>query len=104
MDPLCICDQFLRIPENCLAGNVHHNRTRHQIVDLGIVSGNDQQDQLDQGKNWLEAVRYCQEYACHERIDTTIRYLADDQPTDNPAMMERIFNISPAQNGQSVKP
>ena len=61
------------------------------------------QDQLDQGKNWLEAVRYCQEYACHERIDTTIRYLADDQPTDNPAMMERIFNISSAQNGQSVK-
>ena len=56
-------------------------------------------DQLDQGRNWLEAVRYCQEYACHERIDTTIRYLADDQPTDNPAMMSRIFGGNPAQNG-----
>lgn len=58
------------------------------------------QDQMAQGKSWLEAVKYCQDFATHERIDTTIRYLLDDQPTDNPAMMRRIFGGTAAQNGE----
>jgi len=59
-------------------------------------------DQIREGRSWIEAMRYCQQFVGHDRLDTTIRYLVDDMPTDNPDMMRRIFGAQYQQTAQST--